>query len=294
MRFFLNTWIEVKNICYLDSAFCNKNQKKNFLNSLNKLVIIGCFCDEFDLSECIKTNTELYLGWILKKNIFLNHLCTHQWNKKILDLFQIVLNNSEPFLKSLTFNFKHYNIEKKILSEILNSKKLKNLIELSFIHFKYVNLSVINDFSLVAISENCLNLKMLNLEGCFRITDNDLMELSKNCSKLEKLNLKNFIHINDRSITAISNNCSNLKSLNLSFCPGITDTSVITVTKNCLKLKKFSPSLHKHNRFEFNCYYKQLFQFKRIRYYGLCVSDRRWFCRNCKQMFKIMHHKIEP
>jgi hypothetical protein len=91
--FFLNTWIELKNICNLDNAFCNEKQRTVFLNVLNNFVIAGSFwvknCKYFDL------NTELYLKWIIKRNIFINHLCINQWNNEIVNYLQIKTNQNK-------------------------------------------------------------------------------------------------------------------------------------------------------------------------------------------------------
>jgi predicted metalloenzyme YecM len=34
-RHFISIWLDIKNVCYLDSAFCNKKQRTIFLDILN-------------------------------------------------------------------------------------------------------------------------------------------------------------------------------------------------------------------------------------------------------------------
>jgi hypothetical protein len=68
----------VKNICYLDNAFCNKKERLYFLNILNNLVIVGNFNEKNG-----DFNVELYLKWILKLNIFLNSLYINRWSNEI-------------------------------------------------------------------------------------------------------------------------------------------------------------------------------------------------------------------
>jgi hypothetical protein len=186
LRFFLNTWIEVievKNICDLDNAFCNKKQRVVFLNILNDFVIVGNFCDKY--GEYVNINTELYLKWIIKRNIFLNNLYINQWNNEIANYFQSNTNNRNLyfFIKSLTFNFelpRFQNFEEKIIIDILNTKKWSNLIEFICL---LPRRDYISDWILDSISNNCKNLKILDLFQCYKITDNGIISISKKILK---------------------------------------------------------------------------------------------------------------
>jgi hypothetical protein len=60
-RHFLMIWLGIKNVCYLDSAFCNKKQRTIFLDILNGFVI----------SHVKFSGTDLFLKWISKKNVFI-------------------------------------------------------------------------------------------------------------------------------------------------------------------------------------------------------------------------------
>jgi hypothetical protein len=46
----------------------------------------------------------------------------------------------------------------------------------------------ITDLSLIAIANNCKNLKKLCVDKCTKITDNGLIEIALNCLKLKDLN----------------------------------------------------------------------------------------------------------
>jgi hypothetical protein len=48
-------WLDVKNVCFLDSAFCNKKQRTMFLNILNGSKIGN---------EKFSDATDLFLKWI--------------------------------------------------------------------------------------------------------------------------------------------------------------------------------------------------------------------------------------
>jgi hypothetical protein len=234
VRYFLKTWIEVKNICYLDNAFCNKQERKFFLNNLNECVIIGNFCDKF---HNFHFKTELYLKWILKRNIFLNYLLIDEWNHEIFSYFQKNINNRNLYLKSLKFNFTYFiftNFKENLLIKILKSKNFKNLTEFCC---ECTCNRFISDLFLIAISNNYKNLKILILEMCNQITDHGLIAIASKCLHLEHIDVSSE-NISDLSLIEISKNCSNLKFLILNRCYKITDSAFILIAKNCLKLEK--------------------------------------------------------
>ena len=91
----------------------------------------------------------MYFKWILKRKLFLNNLYINQWNKKVSNYFQMIINNkSNNLLKSLKFYFNKNlkNFDEKMLTMILNSNNFKNLNEFSiFNDFNYY----ISDLSLI-------------------------------------------------------------------------------------------------------------------------------------------------
>jgi hypothetical protein len=171
-RFFLNNWLEIKNICFLDNAFCNKQHRLDFLNILN-----GCVIGS-EISNNFTASTDLYLNWILKRNIFITNLYVNKWNISISQYFEINDNNRNLFLKSLKFDFLYSNnfenFNENTLIQFFSSNNLKNLNELYF-RAKYFFESIITDDFLFTIANNFLNLKRLNLNNCCQITDEGLI-----------------------------------------------------------------------------------------------------------------------
>jgi hypothetical protein len=56
---FLFEWLEIQNICFLDTAFCNKLQRRLFLNILNECIAAA--------AKCLKLKV-LSRGWVANKH----------------------------------------------------------------------------------------------------------------------------------------------------------------------------------------------------------------------------------
>jgi hypothetical protein len=173
LRFFLKTWIEFKNICCLDSVFCNKTQRIFFLNVLNEFIATDNLWDKY--FEYLHFDTKLYLKWILKRNIFLTDLNIYQyWNNNILQYFKINVSNKNFFLKNFNCfldheNFKNFNEEKMI--QLLNSKYLESLIQLKFkCDWDLRDQNSFGNMCLISISNNCTNLRKISIQ-CNKATN---------------------------------------------------------------------------------------------------------------------------
>jgi F-box/leucine-rich repeat protein 2/20 len=238
LRYFLNTWLfDFRNVCYLDSAFCNKKQRKVFINVLNEFITFGKLkCWDEKTFRALDVDTDLYLKWIFKRNIFLTNLRIDQWNNKILNHFNMNISNKNLFLKNLTcylYDEDSVDFNEEIVIQILNSKIFKYLTELRFVSSFWNSIS---DLTLIAISDNCRNLKIFDPDSR-NITDIGLISIAKNCLHLENIEIYNNKNITDLSLIAISNNCFNLQILNLDSCDQITDEGIIAISNNCINLK---------------------------------------------------------
>jgi hypothetical protein len=234
-RCFLDTWLEVRDICILDNAFCSRTQRTIFLRILGKC--ITPFEKSCYKSYCkqINMHTELYLKWIARRNLPIRNLSIYNWNELVLARFL----NSNLFVESLVFYFNERRFSvfnEEILLELFNSKIFKNLTELGL-----GLMNIITDATLVSIADNCNDLKIIDLSHCERITENGLIKIAKKCLKLEVMNIS-FNYMSDFCFREISINCKNLKSINLDFCNLRKDSSVIEIFKNCLKLENVSLS----------------------------------------------------
>lgn len=104
----------------------------------------------------------------------------------------------------------------------------------------------LEDEFLIKMSENCPNLRELDLYICPKLTDKSIVAVTQNCTKLQKLRLTHCNKLTDKSITSVAENCPNLQVLNLVFDRTITDASILTVTQRCPELQCISlevPSL---------------------------------------------------
>jgi F-box/leucine-rich repeat protein 2/20 len=239
-RYFLNSWLEIKNISFLDNAFCNKHQRSFFFNILSELIIRHDFSD-----KDLQINTDLYLQWILKRNIYIKNLCINKWNESIFDYLQNNGNNRQFVLKSLSFTLGFNNCEnfdEDILLELFNSKNLKNLIGLYFWGF-YLSFKIITDRTLIAIANNFVNLQILYLNSSYQITDEGIVAIANNCLKLENISLSCNNNVTDISLIVIANNCKNLKLLDLNKCEKITDNGLKAIANKCLKLENIDISI---------------------------------------------------
>jgi hypothetical protein len=64
-RHFLSKWIEVKDLCKLDTSFCNITRRSELLFDLNELIISGVHKSD---ESFIDINLEQYLKWLVIRN----------------------------------------------------------------------------------------------------------------------------------------------------------------------------------------------------------------------------------
>jgi len=94
--------------------------------------------------------------------------------------------------------------------------------------------------SVIEIIKNCYSLRSLDICSCGNITTTGMIEIGSNCSSLQSLDISNCSHVTDAAIIAIGKNCTNLRSLNIRNCTKVTDTGMIEIGRNCINLR----SLH--------------------------------------------------
>ncbi|XP_044021343.1 F-box/LRR-repeat protein 2-like [Aphidius gifuensis] len=122
----------------------------------------------------------------------------------------------------------------------MNESGLKKLTELENLECLILENKIsLSDESIIAISNNCKELKRLEIDRCTIVSCIDseplpsssvLEELSK-LQCLEHLNLGFAENLKDSTITAIAKNCKNLKILNISSSDDITETALVALTK---------------------------------------------------------------
>jgi hypothetical protein len=212
---------------------------------------------KLNINHCCNKLTDLSLTMISKIFLNLQELSIEK-NKNITDQGLIdFANNCSTLLK---LNIK--NCEKITDIGIIDLTKILKCLN-SFHFGNYDDNDNITDESLIAISKNCLNLKVLKMYCCLRITnigfnalsttslknlielyfhgcnnlnDSNVMEMSKYFSNLQVLSLNSNQNLTDESIIAITSNCKNLNTIIIDYCQNITNIGFESIT-NCLKLK---------------------------------------------------------
>ncbi|KAG9457174.1 hypothetical protein H6P81_001682 [Aristolochia fimbriata] len=96
----------------------------------------------------------------------------------------------------------------------------------------------LTDSSLYALSHGCPSLGKLNISGCSAFSDVALSYLTSACRNLKNLNLCGcWKAASDNALKAIAENCSQLQFLNLGWCEGVTDVGVMSLALGCPELR---------------------------------------------------------
>ncbi|XP_068648438.1 F-box protein SKP2A-like [Aristolochia californica] len=96
----------------------------------------------------------------------------------------------------------------------------------------------LTDRSLYALAHGCPSLIKLNISGCSAFSDVALSYLTIVCKNLKNLNLCGCVKaVSDNSLKAIAGNCSQLQYLNLGWCDGVTDLGVMSLALGCPDLR---------------------------------------------------------
>ncbi|OWB81213.1 hypothetical protein B5S32_g5590 [[Candida] boidinii] len=153
---------------------------------------------------------------------------------KLKDIKQSDIDLISSNLNPMDLKWIEFYICPKILPsiELFNSSKIINNNNNNSITNKLEKLilpgsKLIDDNYLKIISENCLNLKILDIRACELITDSGIYHIGNNCSNLEVLNIGRHSRgelISDYSISSIIRN-TNIKTLGLAGC-GITNRTL--------------------------------------------------------------------
>ncbi|XP_044005799.1 F-box/LRR-repeat protein 20-like [Aphidius gifuensis] len=216
----LEKWISFQNLQYL-AISCNmtpdladtivkycKNLKHLRINNRHHII-----------NTALKTLTELEN---LECLILLNCI---KLNKESI----IAISNNCKKLKRLEISIRSIYDPPSSLSDLDEISKLQYLE-----HLKLCIGKSLKDSTIIAIANNCKNLKSLEIAGCSAITETALVALTK-LDNLQKLDVS-FLHITDSFISKLKG----LKELHCDFCEQLTEAGFIQLIKNNPDLKEIS------------------------------------------------------
>jgi hypothetical protein len=84
----------------------------------------------------------------------------------------------------------------------------------------------------------CVNLKIINLRGCRRLTNNGIKELAKGCGGLVDINVSQCWRLGDASLMALGEHCRGLTAIDFSWCALVSNAGVAAVAVGCKLLER--------------------------------------------------------
>lgn len=91
----------------------------------------------------------------------------------------------------------------------------------------------VKDTGLSRFAVACPCVEVLDLEGCWQLTDKSLITLAARCRNLRKLNLRYCNKITDEGLASLANGCPHITDLCLGNCYRITDKGLASLTTGC-------------------------------------------------------------
>jgi len=188
LLFLDSKFITLKDLCYLDSAYCRRSFRAPFLVILSKTK--WTLKLPFGIKPIVSS-----LEWMLKRNLIVTSISfsgikIENTINEYLNSFcrtgkLVMLNLSSCIYKSNCFKFNH-NIQM-----LARFNRFFQVIDLS--------LTEINDKGLTTISYCCLDLQTLNLRKCSCITYIGVIDILKRLKLLEDLDISFCDNITDET-----------------------------------------------------------------------------------------------
>jgi hypothetical protein len=95
------------------------------------------------------------------------------------------------------------------------------------------NPSVLNDAELIEISENCRDLRKLEIPESSDVSDESLIRVVMQCLLLSELDITGCMDVTDRSLSVLAEHARGLKVLEMYGCPKVTNAGVEAVRAAC-------------------------------------------------------------
>ena len=254
-------FLSITSISNLDIAMCC--ERKDYL-----IAISSKFCI-FDTIQLIKyeNSLSLFVVWVTKRNIHINHLNITQFSKEIIENLIILLKNCSSlnqfdFSKCRHFKFPEINeiidncpgLKLLNISSVGIISNITHRIDINELIIKIANkcsaleililgygllCSHVEPASIIEIADKCSRLKSLNLGGCIHITNDVIIKIANQCPCLELLNL-DCCDITNDAIFKIADKCPRLNSLSLRYSQDITNDAIIAIADKCPRLNSLS------------------------------------------------------
>lgn len=269
----LTTWLNVKELCKLDSAFCNSELREPFQTLLSSGQVVYPNIPEpvhllttipflmawlnakkilmytLELTpQSLTTSFEAYVQLIAKN---LRHMSLHNFKQGLKSMLTMFEANDFANLRSLQCSFSdlertlknHLNKMQSTLKEV----RFKRCTNFGVDVFTGICLPKVTIMSVVAckvdkpfvttMSECCGNIEYLNLSDCGVITDQDVTALARNCPNLRLVSIAKQTTLTDAAIVELSERCAKLMVLDVVGCTALTDRSITALATNCRLLE---------------------------------------------------------
>ncbi len=212
-------WLDVTELCQLDSSVCNELERNVFLQ------LIGLETVKFHgLFENVAFDS--YLQWLFNRKLFVREINV---SKKLTKQTLSWAISCLPHLKTLSVIHDTPNCRNRFINLVTHCRELEDI--------QLTRCSILTDEVITIISDNCPNLKSVFFP-CLNfkqddVTDASIIALARRCIGLRSVVLNNFAKLTDNSIVAIAENCPNLSELCVANCSNITDTTLLAVAQHC-------------------------------------------------------------
>ncbi|KMS98796.1 hypothetical protein BVRB_3g068720 isoform A [Beta vulgaris subsp. vulgaris] len=161
--------------------------------------------------------------------------------------------------------------------ELLRDKYYSSVLNLEILNLN--GCQKISDKGVEAITSACSNLRIFSIYWNVRVTDVGVQHLVKNCKHVINLNLSGCKNVSDKSLEVVADAYQELESLNITRCIKLSDSGLQCILYKCSSLK--SLNLYALSSFTDEVY-KNMSRLAHLRFLDLCgaqnLSDHGLMC----------------
>lgn len=271
----MTTWINIRELSRLDSAFCNFESRPAFLTTLGSgQVVYPNIPDPIQLLATIP----FLIRWLNSKRILmytleltpqsldseldayvkivagkLRHVSFHNFKENANSIISLFDAREFSNLRSMQFSFSdlptsmdmkiHLHFMQSTLKE-MRFKRCTNLGTTLFEDNCLPNLAILSVSScqvsapfISAVASCCRNIEFLNLNDCGTICDEDILSIARNCVSLRLLSVTKQPGLTDVAMEELSTRCPRLMVVDIVGCTSLTDRTITALATNCKQLE---------------------------------------------------------